>query len=101
MMSIYNSSPYEESNADMTEDPRLASWPPMPLAVIVGAGAMGMAIASRLGQRHRLILAEVDAQRLEAAAATLKSEGIWVVAVACDVTQATSVNALAPVVSDH
>jgi NAD(P)-dependent dehydrogenase (short-subunit alcohol dehydrogenase family) len=73
----------------------------MPLAVVVGAGAMGMAIARRLGQRHRLILAEVDGQRLEAAAATLKSEGIWVVPVVCDVTQATSVNVLAQVVSNH
>ena len=39
--------------------------PDLPLAVVVGAGGMGIAIARRLGQRYRLLLADRNAGHLE------------------------------------
>lgn len=33
------------------------------LAVVIGAGAMGMAVARRLAQRHRVLLADIDGAR--------------------------------------
>ena len=56
-------------------DPLMASWPAMPLAVVVGAGGMGAAIARRLAQQHRLLLADLNSERLRAVATSLKDEG--------------------------
>lgn len=36
----------------------------LPLAVVVGAGKLGMAVARRLGERHRLLLADRDPAHL-------------------------------------
>ncbi len=47
-----------------------------PVAVITGgAGGMGLACARVLGDAHRLLLADVDADRLRAAGAALAGEG--------------------------
>ncbi len=71
-------------------------WADLPLALVVGVGDMGTAIARRLGQSHRLLLADISEARLRTVAAQLRSEGSNVVAVAtCDVTSRESVNALA------
>jgi NAD(P)-dependent dehydrogenase (short-subunit alcohol dehydrogenase family) len=74
--------------------------PDWPLAVVIGAGGMGMVVARRLAQRHRVLIADIDAARAAAAAATLRSEGGDASATACDVTDPSSVQALAGAVAD-
>ncbi|HVN38037.1 MAG TPA: SDR family oxidoreductase [Myxococcota bacterium] len=66
-------------------------------AVITGAGGgIGLACARRLGASgHRLVLAEVDAQRLTAAGSELEKAGLSVDGVGCDVTDAEAVRRLA------
>ena len=39
--------------------------PDLPLAVVIGAGAMGMSAARRLGDRYRVLLADVNAARAD------------------------------------
>jgi NAD(P)-dependent dehydrogenase (short-subunit alcohol dehydrogenase family) len=47
-----------------------------PVAVITGAaGGMGVACCRLLGRRHRLVLTDIDADRLEALASALTAEG--------------------------
>ncbi|HEX4220037.1 MAG TPA: SDR family oxidoreductase [Acidimicrobiales bacterium] len=67
------------------------------LAVVVGAGGMGMAVARRLGQRHRLLLADKDEEVLLARTAQLEYEGHDVVSCVCDVTRTETVAGLAEV----
>lgn len=65
------------------------------LAVVVGAGGMGMAVARRLGERYRLILADRDAAHLDAKIAALKEEGHDAIPAVCDVTDPKAVAAMA------
>lgn len=67
----------------------------LPLAVIVGAGAMGMAVARRLGARHRLLIADRDAAALERKLDALRDEGHVAEGATCDVTEAHDIAALA------
>lgn len=76
-------------------DPRLHSWPELPIAVVIGAGGMGLAVARRLGQHHRLLLVDINGDQLDAKAATLQGEGHWVEPVRCDITAREDVAALA------
>lgn len=69
--------------------------PDLPIAVVVGAGNMGLAIARRLGQQHRLLLADLNAAHLDTVATTLRDEGHVVEVQPCDVTEAASVATLA------
>ena len=69
--------------------------PDLPLAVIAGAGALGMAMARRMAQHYRVLLADIDAERTEANAATMRAEGCDAAAFACDVTDPDAVMALA------
>lgn len=69
--------------------------PDLALAVIVGAGGMGAAVARRLGARHRLMIADRDGAHLDRLVATLQAEGHDARGIVCDVTQATAVDALA------
>jgi NAD(P)-dependent dehydrogenase (short-subunit alcohol dehydrogenase family) len=56
------------------------------VAVITGAaGGLGRACALRFGRRHRLVLADVSAEKLDALVAELAAEGIEATAVAGDV----------------
>jgi NAD(P)-dependent dehydrogenase (short-subunit alcohol dehydrogenase family) len=65
-------------------------------AVITGGGGgMGLACARRLGRTHRLLLAEIDAARGDAARQRLAGEGIEAEAVVADVSDAGAVKALA------
>ncbi len=73
--------------------------PDLPLAVVVGAGALGMAIARRLALGHRLLLADVNGAAAEASAAQMRAEGCDAAAQACDVTDPASITALASAVS--
>lgn len=65
------------------------------LGVVIGAGTMGMALARRLAQRHRVLLADIDGARAEAGAAMMRGEGCDARALACDVTDPAAVAALA------
>lgn len=68
--------------------------PDWSLAVVIGAGGMGMAAARRLSQRHRVLIADINAPRVEWAAETLRQEGGDAVAIACDITDPAAVEAL-------
>jgi NAD(P)-dependent dehydrogenase (short-subunit alcohol dehydrogenase family) len=69
--------------------------PDLPLAVIAGAGALGMAMARRMAQNYRVLLADLDIARTEANAAAMRAEGCDAAAIACDVTDPDAVMALA------
>jgi NAD(P)-dependent dehydrogenase (short-subunit alcohol dehydrogenase family) len=73
----------------------------LPVAVVVGAGGMGMAVARRLGQRHRIVLASLSAGKRAARQEALRAEGHDAVAVQCDITDENSVAELARFVSGH
>ncbi|RQH04900.1 SDR family oxidoreductase [Paraburkholderia dinghuensis] len=65
------------------------------LAIVVGAGGgLGMACARRMGQRYRVVLADIDARRVETLASQLCEEGIAALASPCDVTDRHSVATL-------
>jgi NAD(P)-dependent dehydrogenase (short-subunit alcohol dehydrogenase family) len=73
-----------------------------PLALVVGAcGGMGMACARRLGQRYRLVLADIDAAQLQSVAGQLAEEGLATRPVSCDVTDDVSVAALMQAVAQE
>ncbi|MFJ8539482.1 SDR family NAD(P)-dependent oxidoreductase [Streptomyces sp. NPDC093591] len=59
-----------------------------------GAGGMGLATAKILGSDHRVVITDVNRQRLDAAAAELRDHGVDAAAVACDITSRASVEAL-------
>lgn len=80
--------------------PGSSERPDWPLAIVIGAGGMGMAIARRLGQRHRLLLVDVDGAHGEAQAAGLRADGYDAVAHGCDITDVRNVAAMAARVSD-
>ena len=69
--------------------------PDLPLAVVVGAGGMGLAIARRLGRAHRLLIADRDEAHLARIAETLKVEGHDLRVCSCDVTDPDAVDRLA------
>ena len=69
--------------------------PDIPLAVVIGAGGMGMAAARRLGERYRLLLVDIDEDRLRQKLGALREEGHDAISCACDITSRESVNALA------
>lgn len=74
--------------------------PDWELAVVVGAGGMGLAAARRLSQRHRMLIADIDGAKAEAAAEALRNEGGDARGMACDITDPPAVAALAKVVAD-
>jgi NAD(P)-dependent dehydrogenase (short-subunit alcohol dehydrogenase family) len=60
------------------------------------AGGIGLACARRLAGPVPIVLADLDAQRVEEAAAAIRRDlGVTAIGVACDVTDAASVAALA------
>ena len=69
--------------------------PGLPLAVVVGAGGMAMAIARRLGDSYRVLLADRDADHLERQVIALRSEGHEVHGITCDVVEPDAVRRLA------
>ena len=70
-------------------------------AVVIGAGALGTAVARQLAQRYPVLLADLDFGRAETQAVALRSDGAEVMAVGCDVTNTKSVDRLATFVKDH
>jgi NAD(P)-dependent dehydrogenase (short-subunit alcohol dehydrogenase family) len=75
--------------------------PDRSLAVVVGAGGMGIAIARRLGQSHRLLLVSRSQATLDKQAAALHTEGHDVITCACDVTDAQDIARVAEVVANR
>jgi NAD(P)-dependent dehydrogenase (short-subunit alcohol dehydrogenase family) len=66
------------------------------VAVVTGGSSgMGLACAYRLGGRHALVLADINAAGLEAAAAELRDAGCTVTPVQVDITRPESVAHLA------
>ena len=62
---------------------------------------MGLALALRLGQDHRILLVDIDKDRATHAAAELAASGIDAIPFYCDVTLRASVNALADEIAVH
>lgn len=63
--------------------------------VLIGSGAIGLAIARRVSPGKRLLLADVNQENADAAATTLGDAGFDVQALTVDVTSRDSVEALA------
>jgi NAD(P)-dependent dehydrogenase (short-subunit alcohol dehydrogenase family) len=85
--------PAEVPTAKMQEGLKTgtSARPDLPLAVVVGAGGMGIAITRRLGTRYRLLLADLNAERLSQCSAALRDEGYDAQIVVCDITEPDSV----------
>lgn len=77
------------------------SWPLQPLAVVIGAGGMGMAVARRLAQQNHLLLVDIDADKLEQQTQVLRQDGFQVATLVCDVTDPVSVERLGERVAHH
>jgi NAD(P)-dependent dehydrogenase (short-subunit alcohol dehydrogenase family) len=69
------------------------------VAVVVGVGGMGQAIARRLGPSRRLVLADVAPTLLDTVATTLVGEGHLVTPVVIDVSDGDAVAGLAATAS--
>ena len=74
---------------------RFDSRPDLPIAIVVGAGGMGMSIAQRLGQSHRLMLVSLGASELAHGHDRLHEAGVITATAACDITDPGSVHDLA------
>ncbi|HUC56449.1 MAG TPA: SDR family oxidoreductase [Streptosporangiaceae bacterium] len=68
---------------------------PPDVLVVVGAGGMGQAIARRCGSGRQLLLADIDRELLDAAAAALTAQGQSVAVEPVDVTSHEAVRRLA------
>jgi len=75
--------------------------PGLPLALVVGAGGMGMAIARRLGQNYRLLLVDRNGTHLERQLAALQAEGHLATGAICDITNAEDVARVAAEVAQQ
>ena len=62
--------------------------PDLPLAVVVSAGGLGMAVARRLGLDYRVVLADRDEAHLARQVEALRRDGYCATGVVCDVTNA-------------
>lgn len=71
------------------------SGPDVRVVVVTGIGGMGLAIARRLGSGSTLLVADVNPSALRSAADELRAEGYQVVEQLTDVSDKTSVGALA------
>lgn len=76
-------------------------WEEQPLAVVIGAGGMGSAVARRLGQEHRVLLVDIDPQRLAEQHGRLSSDGVQAEAHVCDITSRASVAQLVDAVQQR
>lgn len=67
----------------------------MQTAVITGGtGGMGLATAGILGRDHRIVLADLDQDRIDRAVAELSAKGIAAAGFVCDITDRASVDTL-------
>ena len=75
--------------------------PELPVAVVIGAGAMGSSIARRLGQTHRIVIADISLERADEAQRALLADGVDVIAAQCDVRDRESVDGLTHRIAEH
>jgi len=73
----------------------------LPLAVVVGAGGLGTAIARRLGYTHRILFATRTQATLDKQVALLRAEGLDVRSCPCDVSKPEDIARLAKVVGEY
>lgn len=78
---------------------RTAALAEAPVALIIGAGGLGMSIARALGKRHPLVLVDINQQHLDAQIASLVWEGYVAKGHVADITDAAQVKALAEAVA--
>ncbi len=72
-----------------------------PTALITGGtGGMGLATARILGHDHRVVLADLDQARLDAAVAELTAAGVEAAGFVCDITDRSSVERLFDAAAD-
>jgi NAD(P)-dependent dehydrogenase (short-subunit alcohol dehydrogenase family) len=69
--------------------------PGQALAVVVGAGGLSMAIARRLGDTYRILIADLDEAQLDRQVTALRAEGRDAAGVVCDVADEGAVQKLA------
>lgn len=69
--------------------------PDLPLAVVIGAGGLGQAVARRLGLDYRVMLVDRDEAHLARQVEALRHDGYGAMGQRCDVTKAEDVAALA------
>lgn len=79
----------------MIHVPGSSERPDWPLAVVFGAGGLGMAVARRLGLSHRLLVADRNAEHLAAQVSRLVEAGYDASGQMCDVTSAADMARLA------
>jgi NAD(P)-dependent dehydrogenase (short-subunit alcohol dehydrogenase family) len=65
-----------------------------PVALVIGCGGLGMGTARALGQRHPLLIVDIDIDRLSQAVETLRSEGYSAFGHRCDITDPEQTKAL-------
>ena len=73
--------------------------PDLPLAVVVGAGGMGVSAARRLGNHYRILLTDINGDRAEERAAAMRDDGYDAVSCRSDITDLNSVARLAEAVA--
>ncbi|MTD54744.1 SDR family oxidoreductase [Amycolatopsis pithecellobii] len=74
--------------------------PDLPVAVVIGAGGMGMSIARRLGNHYRVLLVDLNAERVAERAAAMRDDGYDARSHQCDITDSASVDRLAETVAE-
>jgi len=79
--------------------PDFAARADLPIALVVGAGGMSMAIAQRLGQSHRIMLASLKPDELELGQERLHELGVVSMGIVCDITNPLSVQKLGDAVA--
>lgn len=71
--------------------PSFSSRPDLPIAAVIGAGGVGMTIAQRLGQTHRVIIASLGEAELARAHERLHELGVVCATIPCDIADAEAV----------
>src|SRR5438132_793664 len=85
-------SPSDDQTAQPTSD--FVSTPMNDVVVITGVGGMGVAAARRLGTGRRLVVADLNREKLDLVGAALAGDGFDVATVEVDISQRPSVEAL-------
>lgn len=71
---------------------RAAYYASRPVALVIGCGDMGMGCARVLGRRTRLVMVDIDADRLAQSVGILEHEGYTVTGHQCDISNETQVS---------
>lgn len=85
--------------SSLRSPPPFTHRPDLPIAVVIGAGGLSMAIAQRLGQNHRIVLVSVSPAELDLGQARLHELGVVSTQFTCDITESASVDRLGVFVS--